>query len=181
MADTDTTTTTTTTEPTDPPTPPEGAADADKLGDSGLAALRTERDARKAAEKQLRDAQAKLAAFEDANKTEAQRLSDNATKAEQRATAAEQRLTEALARQAVIDAALTAGTIDAESVTILALADGTVTVGEDGQVVGAKQAIDRLVKSKPHLFRPASAGTRDATAGGTTAPAQSMDDWIRGN
>ena len=158
-----------------------GTAPTDKLGDPGLAALRTERDARKTAEKQLRDAQSKLAAFEDANKTEAQRLTDNATKAEQRAAAAEQRLTQALTRQAIIDAALAAGTIDADSVTTLALATGEVTVGDDGQVAGAKQAVAALAKTKPHLFRPAGAGARDATAGGNTTPAQSMDDWIRGN
>lgn len=182
------------TEPTEPatvtPEPAKPDADtstaasetgSDKLGDPGLNALRSERDARKAAEKQLRDAQAKLSAFEDANKTEAQRLTDNASKAEQRATAAETRLTEALTRQAVMNAAIAANTIDAETITLLALASGTVTVDDNGEVTGADKAIAALTKSKPHLFRPANAGARDATAGGSTTPAQSMDDWIRGN
>ncbi|QXT62748.1 phage scaffolding protein [Tessaracoccus palaemonis] len=170
----------TTPDPNDQAPTQEPQATDEKLGDPGLNALRSEREARKTAEKQLRDATAKLAAFEDANKTEAQRLTDNASKAEQRAQQAEQRLTDALTRQAVMNAAIEAGTIDAETTTLLALAGGAVTLDDNGEVIGAKKAIDALTKSKPHLFRPAGAGTRDATASGTQASTQSMDDWLRG-
>lgn len=159
---------------------PQNTDTDEKLSDPGLNALRSEREARKTAEKQLRDATAKLAAFEDANKTEAQRLTDNASRAEQRAQQAEQRLTDALTRQAVMNAAIEAGTIDAETTTLLALAGGAVTLDDTGEVIGAKKAIDALTKSKPHLFRPAGAGTRDATASGNPASTQSMDDWLRG-
>lgn len=148
----------TTPDPNDQAPTQEPQTTDEKLGDPGLNALRSEREARKTAEKQLRDATAKLAAFEDANKTEAQRLTDNASKAEQRAQQAEQRLTDALTRQAVMNAAIEAGTIDAETTTLLALAIGGVTVDDNGGVIGAKKAIDALTKSKPHLFRAACVG-----------------------
>ncbi|MEU1432138.1 hypothetical protein ABZ412_34230 [Nocardia sp. NPDC005746] len=71
--------------PTEPnvPTPPPPAPDEDDLGESGEKALKAERAARRAAEKAAResttreqDLAAKLKAFEDANKTDAERTAE---------------------------------------------------------------------------------------------------------
>lgn len=55
---------------------PEGAKPEEPLGEPGLAALKSERAARAAAEKAAADALAKVKAFEDAQKTEAQKQAD---------------------------------------------------------------------------------------------------------
>jgi hypothetical protein len=70
---------------------PEGdpPPDTDDLGDSGKKALAAERKARRDAERQLKDMADRLAAIEDAEKTETQRLADKLSEAEARATQAE--------------------------------------------------------------------------------------------
>lgn len=70
-----------TTEPTAPqaPTPAAEPATGDAngdLGDAGKAALQKEREARKAADKELRDLRARVQQFEDAKKTDEQRTAD---------------------------------------------------------------------------------------------------------
>jgi len=77
--------TTTTTEPT-PEITPEPVATDDTLGDPGKRALDAERKARRAAEKAAADAVAKVKEYEDAQKSEAERLA--AKVAELEATAA---------------------------------------------------------------------------------------------
>ncbi len=51
----------------------EGAKPEEPLGEAGLAALKSEREARKAAEKATADALARVKEFEDREKTEAQK------------------------------------------------------------------------------------------------------------
>lgn len=59
------------------PTPPAGATpDTEPLGEAGIAALKSEREARKAAEKATADALARVKEFEDRDKTEAQKQAD---------------------------------------------------------------------------------------------------------
>lgn len=79
----------TVTEPTTPeaPTQPE-AVDGD-LGDAGKRALAAERSARKAAEKAATEAAAKVKEYEDAQKSEGERLTARAEAAEARAAKAE--------------------------------------------------------------------------------------------
>ena len=63
--------------------------DAGALGEAGTKAIASEREARKAAEKQLRDAQKALKEYEDRDKSELQKAVERAEDAEQRAIAAE--------------------------------------------------------------------------------------------
>lgn len=63
-------------EPTETPEPPEGTTPDEPLGEPGLAALKAEREARAAAEKAAKDALAKVKAFEDAQKTEAEKQAE---------------------------------------------------------------------------------------------------------
>lgn len=60
----------------DAPTAPEGATPDEPLGEAGLAALKSEREARAAAEKQAKEALAKVKEFEDAQKTEAEKAAE---------------------------------------------------------------------------------------------------------
>lgn len=63
-------------EPIEAPTQPEGATPDEPLGEPGLAALKSERAARAAAEQTAKDALAKVKAFEDAQKTEAEKQAE---------------------------------------------------------------------------------------------------------
>lgn len=80
----DTTPTPTTATPVDPPQAARASADtteapeapASPLGESGEKALKAERAARRAAEKATSEALAKVKAFEDAQKSETERLAD---------------------------------------------------------------------------------------------------------
>ena len=60
----------------------EGATPNEPLGEPGLAALKSERDARKAAEKAAADALAKVKEYEDREKTEAQKQQEALEKAQ---------------------------------------------------------------------------------------------------
>lgn len=66
----------------------DGGDDAARLGDAGKKAIEAERTARREAEKALKDAQARLRAIEDKDKSDGEKL----TVAEQRAQQAENRL-----------------------------------------------------------------------------------------
>lgn len=63
--------------PTPPVAAPEGATpETGQLGAPGLAALKSEREAKAAAEKRAADAEARIKEFEDRDKTEAQKQAD---------------------------------------------------------------------------------------------------------
>lgn len=64
----------------------------ESLGDAGKKALQEERRKARAAERQLADLQKRLQEFEDRDKTEAQKLAEAKTAAEQKAAQAEQEL-----------------------------------------------------------------------------------------
>lgn len=64
------------TAPETPSTDPEGAKPDEPLGEAGLAALKSERAARAAAEKAASDALARVKAFEDAQKTESEKQAE---------------------------------------------------------------------------------------------------------
>ena len=80
---------TVTAEPTTTEAPPQPEAADDGLGDAGKRALAAERTARKAAEKAATEAAAKVKEYEDAQRTEGERLTARAEAAEARAAKAE--------------------------------------------------------------------------------------------
>lgn len=143
------------------------------LGEAGKAALQAERKARREAEKFTKDLQDRLAKFEEANQTEAEKLTNRTQQAEERATQYEGRYRDLLTRQAITDEAIKAKTIDPDSV-YLHVKDA-IEIDDDGNVSGVKKAIDRLVKERPHLFANPAAGARDAVAQSPAAPALNSD------
>lgn len=72
-------------DPAPTPTPPE------PLGDAGKKALDGERQARRDAEKKLKDMEARLQEFEDRDKSDGEKLADKVSAAEKRASDAESR------------------------------------------------------------------------------------------
>lgn len=104
MADEDDTTTA---PPAPPPAPPAPSA-TDELGEAGKKALAAERAAKRQAEKDRDDLAARLKQFEDRDKTDAQKLEERATRAEQQLeplTSEAQRLRFALAKAAELEPA----------------------------------------------------------------------------
>lgn len=69
-------------EPIEAPVDAEGAKPDEPLGEPGLAALKSEREARSAAEKQAKEALAKVKDFEDAQKTESEKQTERITEIE---------------------------------------------------------------------------------------------------
>ena len=124
------------------------------------------------AAKELREVQARLAQFEDANKSETDRLNDRAAKAETDAQTWRGRYLDLAKRQAIIEAASGANSTDAETVYLYLQSE--VEVDDDGNVQGLDKALSALHTRKPHLFRTTPAGARDATATGTP-PALNSD------
>jgi len=119
--------------------------------------------------KQNASAAKKLAALEDANKSETQKLTDRMTAAETSAADWRGKYQALVAKQAILDAANSANSTDPETV-YLYLRD-QVTVADDGAATGIEAALKQLQQRKPHLFREAPAGARDTLGGKPSAPA----------
>lgn len=113
-----------------------------------------------------------------ADTSQVEALTERANRAEQAASTATEQLHSTLKRSAIIDAALAAGCIDPD--TVATLAAGNVTINQNGEPEGASGAVATLKQSKPHLFRPAGAGSRDASAHTPPSGGFNMDNWIRG-
>ena len=166
MADTDTTITeATATEATEHVEQPTDATEQ-PLGDAGKHALDSERKARREAERQAKELAAKVAQFEEQGKSEAEKLAARYEAEKARADQLAARLDKATKADAIRAAAAKAGAVDAD--VIAALVADQVTV-EDGEAVGADEAVRQLANSKPHLFdtRPAGYGDGTPKRGGT--------------
>jgi len=122
------------------------------------------------------DLKAKAAKFdelEEKNKDELTKANDRATAAETRATQAEERAQLLSKRTAVVAAAVRAGAVDPDAVFAL-IDNDAVTIGDDGQVKGADDAVKSLLEAKPYLV--GQAGGKNA--GGKSG---SADGGARGN
>lgn len=160
----------------------EGAKPEDeKLGEPGLKALSSEREARKNAERELADLRTKLQEFEDRDKTEAQKAADRLQKAEEDAAYWRTSYQTGEARRAIEKAAGTAGAIDGEVVYLYLKERGAIQHDKDGKPVGVEQAIKALAADKPALFKTTPDGMRDAASTGTASTSnRRIDDIIRG-
>jgi len=142
-------------DPATPPAPATGDGDP-ALGPAGEKALVEWKKRAKDAEQLAKDQAAQLKAFEDAKKTEAEKLQDRAKDAEDRAAAATR-----LAVSAKVEA-LAAGRFADPQDAVDALAAGTFTTEQGGIDTDAiKTALDDLLTRKPHWA---------AGAGGPSVP-----------
>lgn len=133
----------------------------------------------------LKAAAQRLEEIEAANKSDLEKAQTRADEAEKRAEQAQNRANDALRRAAVMSAATTAGAIDADAV-IAMLDQDAVTIGDDGQVTGAEEAVKALLESKPYLVgtsngEPVKKSVADGGqrgAGGDGRPTQLTRDDI---
>lgn len=123
----------------------------------------------------LKSKAAKFDELEEKNKDELTKANDRATAAEARATKAEERAQQLSKRTAVVAAAVRAGAVDPDAVFALIDSDA-VTIGDDGQVKGADDAVKDLLEAKPYLVGKADGKTN---AGG--GKSGSADGGARGN
>lgn len=140
----------------------DGGSDAggeEDLGEKGKKALAAERDARsqaerarKAAEKEASDLKARLAKFEEATKSEQEKLLEAARKEAADATRSE--LTAELHQERVVAAIIRAASgkfVDPQDAVDKLAAK--IEVGDDGRPdeKAVASAIEQLLKDKPHL------------------------------
>lgn len=101
-------------------------------------------------------------AAQEKEKTDLQREQEAKQAAEQRAQQAEAKAKQALIKSAFVAAAAGANLVNIEDA--FQLADLTaVTVSDEGQVDGVKEAVEALVKAKPYLVQ--AGGTQQTTGG----------------
>lgn len=152
-------------------------ADVDRIVQDRLARVKPPADY-----DDLKKAAEKLAEIEAANLSELEKANTRAEQAEQQATAAQERANAALRRAAVVSAAGAAGAVDADAVFAL-LSKDAVTIGDDGQVTGAEEAVKALLESKPYLVGnssnvkpPSGADGGPRGAGGDDSQQLTRDD-----
>lgn len=150
-------------------------APAEAIDVSALqSALRKERDARKAADKERKQLLARLSELETAGKPEAERIAAerDALKAELDSVRGRER--QARAKASVLGAATEAGAVNAGVIYRAIVTD--IEFDDDGEPANVAALIAGLKKEAPVLFRQA-VGKADATTGATQATPNS--DWIK--
>ena len=143
------------TAPAAPATPATG--DPDDLGEGGKRALKAERDARSAAERERDELKTRLDELENSSKTEhekaiAQAKKDGATEVLSKV--------QAQVRRSEVRAALSAAGVSGAMLDLAAKADefAALKVTDEGVVQGLDQAIADLKKALPDLFKAQPAG-----------------------
>lgn len=144
---------------------PASGGDPGDLGDAGKKALDAEREARKQAEAQLREAQAKLKAVDDEKLTETQRLQNAVSESEGKITAASVRVQELQLRDVARDLMPDLGIQD-HHLALAALNPADVEFDEDGvpKRASVKDALEKILKAHPILAGTAGGGTNRATS-----------------
>ena len=125
----------------------------------------------------LKTKASKLDELEAANQSELDKIIARAETAEKAAAEATERARTTAARSAIVTAANAAGAIDIDAVVGLLPSDA-VTVGDDGQVTGADEAVRALLESKPYLVgKPPRSSADGGPRGSGDGPKQlSRDD-----
>lgn len=121
---------------------------------------------------------AKLDEIEKANLTETERLKADLEAAQQTATTATERAQNALINAAVIAEAAKAGAINPQAVAKL-LDKTSLTVGDDGQVEGAAEAVTALLEAEQYLVGPSTPNPGPGGGGPrNTPPAGDLNQQI---
>lgn len=143
--------------------------------DALQSALRKEREARRAADKERKNLLARVAELESAGKPEADRVAAerDALKAELDSVRSRER--QARAKASVLGVAAEAGAVNAGVIYRTILND--ITFDDDGEPNNISALIAGLKKEAPVLFRQ-SVGKADATTG-IASQATGTGDWIK--
>jgi hypothetical protein len=143
-----------------PTTPPPGTTPPKTFTQEEMDAIIGARLAREKPDPEVARKAAEYDKLQEGQKTELQKAQDRADKAEAKAKDAEAKADQTLVRAAIIEQATVQKAADSQIVVALLAGDPTITV-EDGEVKGVKEAVAKLLKSKPIL-----AGTAGAASGG---------------
>lgn len=129
--------------------------------------------------RKARDAEERLQAIEDAEKSELEKATNRADEAEKARDEAVSRANQTLIRSAVVEAAVRQGAVDPDAVVRLIESDAVTIV--DGAVDGADQAVQSLLEAKPYLAGvlgkpaagPSGGGIQEDPKDGKRTP----DEW----
>lgn len=149
----------------DTPRPSDSDTPAESHDTANLDDLKKVRSEAASLRKRLKDAEAKLSQFEQANQSEDEKIAQRLQQAEERATAAESRLRAEIGRRAVTDEAAKQGAISTKAVYALIRDD--IAFDDDGEPTNIADLITQAKKDDPALFRAAS-GSADGGKGGQT-------------
>ncbi len=109
---------------------------------------------------------ARLAEIEESNKTELEKERDRAAKAEERANKIEAEAKETRLRAAIIAEAAKPGRNVVDTNDVIALLDrSTLTLDDQGVPTNIAEAMDSLLKAKPHLVASDGGSRGDADQG----------------
>lgn len=97
------------------------------------------------------DLKRRVTEADEASKSELQKASERAEKAEAAMKAAEDRARSIIRHGAITAEATSQGAVDAGVVAALLADDDTIVVAKDDSVAGAKDAVARILKEKPFL------------------------------
>jgi hypothetical protein len=151
----------------EPAAEPEEAAPSADLGEGGKRAIDAEREARRQAEKQLREVKAALKSYEDRDKTELELLRERAETAEQRAIEAEQeRLRQKVASEKGVPANRLAGTTEDE---LMAAADELIAWRDH-----SKPPAPPAKRPEPEALRSGASGVENTAADPKVAAAEKL-------
>lgn len=160
-----------------PPADPANQGDPGQLGDAGKRALEAERQARRDAEAQAKELAAKVQQFEDANKTETQRLAEQAQTAATEAAAATRQLQQ-------MQAALAAAPPGMDAATVATLAGRIQGATPEEMQADAAALFQLTAGAQPVAAAPASPvgqtiPVEHLKPGALpTAPTQTLDEQI---
>lgn len=157
-----------------------GSTDDANLAEAGRKAIQKERDRAKAAEDRARAAEDRIKALEEKDLPEAERSKRRSAELEEENKRLAAELVSRDVQTEIAKAAAKVGVIDTDVVMILLREADSIDFDREGKPINVEAAIKDLVKQKPYLARPTSAGA-DAGAGtrGGATPGHTMNDIIR--
>lgn len=109
---------------------------------------------------------AKQDAAEAAEKSDTQKAKDAQAEAERKAAERTSKADAKLRRAAILAEAVAQNAADSDIVIALLAGDDGITVGDDGEVSGVKDAVKKLLKDKPVLVKGKTPGASGGEFGG---------------
>jgi hypothetical protein len=151
----------------------------DVLGAAGKAALDREREARRQAERDMKELRAKVKAFEEKDLPEAERKDNEIRELRATIERMESDRRDGQLREAVLSSATRLGYIDPEDGLHL-LDRNAITYTDDGRPKNVDKLLTELLSAKPHLGgRPRQGGAWGGSDGGSNRPGTDMNREIR--
>lgn len=157
----------------------EGEGDEAALAEAGRKAIQREREKARAADERAKTAEDALKAIQEKDLPEAEKAIRKVAELEKE----NQRLAELLVERDVAaevsKVAAKLGVVDVDVTMLLLREDDAIDFDSEGKPTNVEAAIKNLIKSKPYLARPTSAGDAGAGTRPGGSPGMSMNDQLR--